>query len=136
MTKEEKLIADIKTLINAEDYVHEHVLLYKGIKELIEKYDEEGAWVAIDFREATEEEKEETPEAEYYFDCELPEDGEEVLATMTYGEGFEIVRFIRSSDGCVFQNTRWDEDLDWDEVKAWRSLPEPYIRKEEADEQM
>lgn len=41
MTREEKLIADIKTLIDAEDDVHEHVLLYKGIKELVEKYEEE-----------------------------------------------------------------------------------------------
>lgn len=38
MTREEKLIADIKAIIDAEDCVHEHVLLYKGIKELVEKY--------------------------------------------------------------------------------------------------
>lgn len=37
-TREEKLINDIKTLIGTEKYIEQHVLIYLGIKELVEKY--------------------------------------------------------------------------------------------------
>lgn len=39
--KEEKLIEDIITVIRQEKYIYEHVHLYRAIKELVERYQEE-----------------------------------------------------------------------------------------------
>ena len=78
-------------------------------------------WIPIKFREPTEEEKESIPEAEYWFDCELPEHGEEVLITTAYNNSIAMTTFANyGDDGCVF------EDWDAEDVRAWCKLPEPY----------
>ena len=41
MTREEKLIKDIKTLINTEKFIEQHVVIYNAIKDLIKMYDAE-----------------------------------------------------------------------------------------------
>ena len=53
------------------------------------------------------------------FNCELPEDGQEVLITV-YGY-VEVDTFARDCDGCCYFEGR-----DIDDVTAWRPLPEPY----------
>ena len=82
-------------------------------------------WIAIRFREPTEEEKERIPEAEYWFDCELPEHGEEVLITTIFDD-IALTTFANyGEDGCEF------EDWDAEDVRAWCKLPEPYTTQME-----
>ena len=94
------------------------------------------SWIPIKTRELTDEEIEEfletrAPEElpEFMFDCELPEDGEEIL--------------ICFSSGIISQDIyEYDPDLgaglegngDFDGVIAWMPLPDPYIPEEKTDE--
>ena len=85
-----------------------------------------GKWIPIKYRKPTEEEKESIPEVEYWFDCELPEHGEEVLITTAYNNSIAMTTFANyGEDGCEF------EDWDAEDVIAWCRLPEPYIAKME-----
>lgn len=55
------------------------------------------------------------------------------LATMRYSGDLEIVKFYRCSDGCSFQDIRYDEPYESDEVEAWCRLPEPYKAEMESE---
>ena len=85
-----------------------------------------GGWIPIKTRPMTDEEKEhysslgwDEDSLECMYDCPLPDDGQEVLVTDRYGH-VEVDTFYRD-DGCYFEN-----NSDYDDVKAWMSLPEPY----------
>ena len=87
-------------------------------------------WIPIEFRAMSQEEVEEYGQyfdTDVMYDCELPDDGEEVLITTKYGT-VEKVTFCRDShEGCYFE--QYEDDGD---VIAWRPLPEEY-HKEEAN---
>ena len=55
----------------------------------------------------------------------LPDDGEEVLVSTTYGRVY--LDIFRDDDGCYFE-----DNGDMEGIIAWRRLPEPY--KEKKDE--
>ena len=77
-------------------------------------------WIEIKTRPLTEEEKELFGEDfTYLYDCELPNDGDEVLITTKYG----YVAFSTFyNDDCAYFEGYEDDG----EVVAWRPLPEPY----------
>lgn len=82
-------------------------------------------WTKIIFRPLTEEEKEKYPEGcDGIYDCNIPEDGQDVLITTL--SGYVVVdTFCRDCDGCYFETY-----CDTDDVKAWMPFPEPYKEDE------
>ena len=81
-------------------------------------------WIPVKTRPMTEEEKEYY--SEYLFEgngliyeCPLPDDGQEVLITSKYGSVDKTTFY--TDCGNYFENYE-----DYDEVIAWRPLPQPY----------
>lgn len=90
------------------------------VKEVAEEYKD--GWIPVKTRPMTEEEKEQY--SEYLVDgngiiyeCTLPDDGQEVLITSKFGS-VEKTTFYTDC-GNYFENYE-----DYDEVIAWRPLPE------------
>ena len=95
-------------------------------KEAAEEYN--SSWIAIKTRPMTEEEKEYY--SEYLFEgngliyeCPLPDDGQEVLITSKYGSVDKTTFY--TDCGNYFENYE-----DYDEVIAWRPLPEPFKERD------
>lgn len=82
---------------------------------------EENKWIPIKIRELAEEEKEEYPDIDYMYDCQLPDDGEEVLVTTI--SGLVTLDTFYRDDGCYFE-CYYDEG----DVVAWMPLPRPYAK--------
>lgn len=87
-----------------------------------------GGWIPIVTRPMTEEEKEEyhgeyDPNDMTMYDCQMPEDGQEVLVTTRYGD-VDTDTFYHD-DGWYFENFCDDGD-----VLAWQPKPEPYKKGE------
>ena len=78
-------------------------------------------WIKFTTRPLDEEEKKENPEWCYILDCELPDDGQEIL--ISNGRWVTVDTFF-SDDGCYLDSNGDLEGL-W-----WMPLPEP--PKEEA----
>lgn len=80
-------------------------------------------WIPIKTRPLTEEEKEEYPDCSFMYDCQMPDDGEEVLITTS--NGYVVISTLhRDNNGCYC-------DLGYDcierhDVIAWKSKPESY----------
>ena len=116
------------TIINDKDYD----ALRMARKSLEQRT---GHWIPLTVREMDEDEKQhyidiDKPEIADYgemLNCELPEDGEEVLITVN---GYVTVdTFVRDADdGCYF------EYADLENVTAWMPLPEPYKKGKEDKE--
>ena len=82
-------------------------------------------WIEITYRDITDEERElYGEEIEFFYDCRLPEDGEEVLITTDGG-------LVRSTtfynDDCAYFEG-WE---DKDEVVAWMPFPKPFEKARE-----
>ena len=79
-------------------------------------------WIPIKTRPLTEEEKSleyvVDCDLDYMYDCELPEDGEDVLITTIWGSVSTDV-FCNDCDGAYFET--FGED-----VVAWMHFPKPY----------
>lgn len=78
-----------------------------------------GEWIPIKTRKLTEEEREKYPNSTFMYDCQLPDDGEDVLVT-TWGGNVALDTFCRD-DGCYFEY-----GCDEGDVIAWQPLPKPY----------
>lgn len=84
-----------------------------------------GEWIPIEVRPLTEEEKEYYAEHEYpvdfmmMYDCQMPDDGQEVLITTSAGYVTTDTYYI--DEGGYFENY-----CDEGDVKAWMPKPEPY----------
>ena len=96
------------------------------VQEVAEEYN--GGWIPIKTRPMTEEEKEYY--SEYLFEgngsiyeCPLPEDGQEVLVTSKYGSVDKTTFY--TDCGNYFENYE-----DYDDVIAWRPLPEPFKERD------
>lgn len=82
-------------------------------------------WVEIKMRPITDDEREEIIErdgeciSDEVYICELPDDGEEVLITTTWGE-VRIDTFVNDADGVYF------EDTDAECVVAWAHKPKGF----------
>lgn len=97
-------------------------------------------WIPITYRPMTEEERIEF--AEYYgiefcdtleekvFDCPMPEDGQEILISGSWGVTEDVADNDIAGEG--FTTYGLEGNGDWDGVDAWMPKPEPY-RKDGAE---
>ena len=83
-------------------------------------------WIPFRKRELTEEEQEMYPEWSYWLDCELPEDGEEILISSPTWGVYKDTFNNEGSDGCYLEG---EEEID--DGMAWMPLPEPWKGEEE-----
>ena len=88
-----------------------------------------GEWIPIKTRPLTEEEKEQyigmDIVSEFAYDCELPEDDQEVLITSNNGE-------VAATTFCNDGLSAWFEYYeDEGDVIAWMPLPQPYEAESE-----
>ena len=61
---------------------------------------------------------------EWAFDCPMPEDGQEILISTSWGVSTDYCKFDCTDEGFGLYSL---EDLgDWDHVKAWMPMPKPY----------
>ena len=120
MTKE-KLLEGLKI---AEAINANYTINPDALKDTIKALEEN--WIPVKFRKLTEEEKKIYKEREIFegvetaWDCLLPDDGQDVLITTTYGDVMFSTFCVDEYDGMYF------EDVDDEYVKAWMPLPEPY----------
>lgn len=82
-------------------------------------------WIPVATRPLTEEEKQEIEEqgeryCRFMYDCELPDDGQEVLITTSGDYVIGTTFHNEGIDGCYFECYEDESD-----VKAWMPLPEP-----------
>lgn len=90
---------------------------------------EQERWIPIKTRPITEEEKEELGhEYAFMYDCQLPDDGQDVLITDCYGN-VEVDTFCRDYEGVYFET-----NCDDGEVIAWMPKPQPYKVESEDEE--
>lgn len=97
-----------------------------------------GEWIEIKTRKPTEEEIQEymndpcpdydidDPEDLIFFDCQMPEDGQEVLITTSWGNV--------CIDTYVQEYGAFEDHEDHEDVVAWMPLPEPFKKEPEAAE--
>lgn len=98
----------------------------------------EGEWVPIKYRPLTVEQR--IAFAEHYgieycdtadekaFDCPMPEDGQEILISTSWGVRLDVATIDIDGDGFICYGL--DENGDWDGVDAWMPLPETYKETE------
>ena len=122
----EEAIQGLKNLANQfRGYEPNEKMFDLAIKAL-----ESQGWIPIKTRPLTEEEKEHyisigwsDDSIEFMYDCQLPDDGQEVLVTDRMGNvGLDT---FFSDDGCYFEN-----NCDAYDVIAWMPLPKPYKESE------
>ena len=121
----ENIIDELKqeSIIIDDDAGHRAVEI---IEQIAEEYN--GGWIPVKTRQMTEEEKEYYSEYlfdgnGYIYECPLPDDGQEVLITSKYGS-VDITTFY-TDFGNYFENYE-----DYDEVIAWKPLPEPFKERD------
>ncbi len=97
------------------------------------KNEETSQWIPIKMRPGTDEEYEEfsqygdCPREDFrVFECQLPDDDQEVLVTTRWGNVCTDI-WHRDVDCCYFEDYSDDDD-----VIAWMPLPEPYKGGEES----
>lgn len=103
----------------------------KVIKETVKEIEENhNGWIPVRYHYITDEEREEgciSEDIAYWLDCKLPEDGEEILITRKWRDGY-----IVEHDMCMVDDGYClDSGLDWTDVIAWQPLPQPYKPKGE-----
>ena len=80
-------------------------------------------WIPLKWHEVTEEERAEkgySDDIVAVFDCEMPEDNQEILVTTTHGYVNQDVCYI--DDGFSL-----DSGWDWiEDVVAWMPMPKPW----------
>lgn len=101
-----------------------------------------GEWIPIKYRPMTTDERNEF--AEYYgvefcdtlvekvFDCTMPEDGQKILISSSWGVSEDVADNDIAGEG--FTNYGLEANGDWDGVDAWMPLPEPYKKDGGADD--
>ena len=112
-------------------------LLVSGTMEDIEIPDRTlGEWIEIKTRKPTEEEIQEymedphfdidDPEDLIFFECQMPEDGQEVLITTSWGNV--------CIDTYVQEYGAFEDHEDHEDVVAWMPLPKPFKKEPEAND--
>lgn len=94
---------------------------------------QEPRWIPVKTRKLTDAEEQDMFENSayyfnYMFDCQLPEDGEEVLITTSTGEVTTTTFYDEGLDGCYFEFYEDDGD-----VIAWMPKPKSYKVENEVD---
>ena len=80
-------------------------------------------WIKFEMRELDPDEKKEHPDWCYVMDCQLPDDGQEILVSK---RGYVFVDTFCYDDGCYLDSGDEIED-----GMAWMPLPEPYKEAKE-----
>ena len=93
-------------------------------------------WIAIKTRKPTEEEIQEylndpifecvDPDDLIFYDCQMPEDGQEVLITTSWGNV--------CIDTYVQEYGAFEDHEDYEDVVAWMPLPKPFEKEPEAND--
>jgi hypothetical protein len=126
----EKILERLEKEFGISDEV---VIELYDIKKIVQEVAEEFApdtnvgssgWIPVKTRPMTEEEEEYYSEYFFIYECPLPDDGQEVLITSKYGN-VDKTTFYKD-DGNYFEDYE-----DYDEVVAWKALPEPYKESED-----
>ena len=134
-----KLIIDIeKDYYEIIKYKVEHGDDYKPYSLIANgiPYEErpQGEWIPIKYRPITSEERKEL--AEHYgieycdtleekaFDCPMPEDGQRILLSRSWGVDIDVADNDIDGEGFICYGLEGNGD--WDGVNAWMPLPEPY----------
>lgn len=115
-------------LLHDTEYRRKHCQIdLLGIKKHILAIPPAEDWIPIKMRPGTDEEYEEfslygdCPREDFrVFECQLPDDDQEVLVTTRWGDVC-IDTWHRDVDCCYFENNSDDDD-----VIAWMPLPEGY----------
>lgn len=86
----------------------------------------EQRWISVKAHLATDEEKESRPDIDYWFDCLMPNDDQEILVTVRHKNYLSVEK-----DVCYVDDSYGlDSGYDWlTDVVAWMPLPEPYREK-------
>lgn len=83
-------------------------------------------WIPVKTRPLTDEEKDVCGENwSFIYDCELPDDEQEVLITTNMGSVEQVTFYRHSEYGCYFEYYEDEGD-----VVAWMPLPEPFKPQE------
>ena len=81
------------------------------------------SWIPVKAHPATDEEQESSPDIDYWFDCEMPDDEQEILVTVKHKNWLSVEKDVCYVDSCY----GLDSGYDWlDDIIAWMPLPEPY----------
>lgn len=93
-----------------------------------------GEWIPVKYRSLTE--KERIAFSEHYgieycdtidekaFDCPMPEDGQEILVSASWGVCTEVADNDVDGEGFICYGLEGNGD--WDGIDAWMPLPKPY----------
>lgn len=85
------------------------------------------SWIPVKAHPATDEERESHPDIDYWLDCEMPDDGQEILVTVKHKNWISVEK-----DVCyVDSEYSLDSGYDWDDIIAWMPLPEPWKGEQE-----
>ena len=95
-------------------------VICKHFEELQEIVDDDG-WIEIKTRPSTYDEKLFYQDIIWMYDCELPDDGQEILVTTSSGD---VEKTFYHEEHFVFEDYEGPDDL-----LAWRPLPEGFKRK-------
>ena len=83
--------------------------MLEEVIEAIEEFPAQNKWIPVKYRELTEEEKQDYPNETYIYDCELPEDAQDVIITTKYRQVVITTFYRDAEDGCWF-----DSYEDWE----------------------
>lgn len=94
----------------------------EAVEKAINALNQPTGWIKIKTRPLTAEELEELgSEVEFMYDCDMPEDGQEVLVTTSDGQ-VDLDIFNRDADGACYFETYYGTS----DVLAWQPLPGPW----------
>lgn len=117
-----------KVYLSEDDKEQELKALNGAIKLLVMPFkipylvtNEVNGWIPFKIRPVTEDEKYYHPDLDGVFDCELPEDGQDIL--ISNGETVWKDTFIHDGMECYL-----DGGEDIEEGMAWMPLPQPHMR--------
>lgn len=117
------------------------MLLSSALLKAVEVLRKTPEWIPITYRPLTVKERIEF--AKHYgieycdtleekaFDCPMPEDGQEILISTSWGVVEDVA--ANDIDGEGFICYGLEIKGDWDEVDAWMPKPEPYKKEGESD---
>lgn len=101
-----------------------------------------GKWIPVKYRPLTPEERIEF--AKYFgieycdtvdekaFNCPMPEDGQEILVSGSWGVSKDVADNDIDGEGFIYYGLEGNGD--WEGIDAWMPLPEPYKRDGEEDD--
>lgn len=87
----------------------------------LQKAVDQDEWIEVKTRPSTYDEKQRYQDIIWMYDCELPDDGQEVLVTTSSGD---VEKTFYHAEHFVFEDYEGPDDL-----LAWRPLPEGFKRK-------